>query len=381
MEFLEKIKENGTLPQWAVDAINGVPNQNNPLCKILLLLKDNPNIPNKRELVDISLLLINSGVDLTKGLSGSTWGVDIDLPIHIAAEIGDCEILNAIIEQSSKLRLNINIKGETGSTALLKATELGNLEAVRLLVRIGCDISIQDNYKSNALLQSLLNPENINLAIVKVFLENLTVNTFINYQHPINQNTALHLAVIARNFEAVKMLLSAGASINLTNENGKNPLDLANELQTESKSDTKLKASIIAALKEHARHTFSCPPELTSLTDQVHYLVARQCFVDQKTGKYKQKTLVPSEQEFVNKVMKALRSGALDTNAKLTPALLKLTKYTQRVGTTSEFTKDLQYKITQLVSKHKDRTSTSTRFSSTPVPIENPKIQTNKGLD
>ena len=66
-----------------------------------------------------------------------------------AAEKGNLSVLKSFVEHK---RCNINIRDETGSTALIWASCEGHLEVVKYLVEKGADLEAKDNEGWTALM-------------------------------------------------------------------------------------------------------------------------------------------------------------------------------------------------------------------------------------
>lgn len=146
------------------------------------------------------------------------------------------------------------------------AARNGDLRFVQTILKHNPYINNKDTYNRNALFYSLLaergdNPDiflsliksNINVNeceifhiqksleghspltlaakldlnnIVKALVENYSN---LNYQIPLNGNTALHFAVLNRNLEIVKILINSKANLDIKNKENKTPYNLALE--------------------------------------------------------------------------------------------------------------------------------------------------------
>ncbi len=72
-------------------------------------------------------------------------------PIHIAAEFGYIEIVEALIENGA----DINIKGRYDYTALHKACQSNKIDIVKILIKNGADVNIKNDIEQTALYYAL----------------------------------------------------------------------------------------------------------------------------------------------------------------------------------------------------------------------------------
>jgi ankyrin repeat protein len=103
-------------------------------------------------------------------------------PLHLAHSP---EIAAVLIENGA----NVNLKNESGSTALMIAVSNGMLDFVKLLIKHGADVNALD----------------------------------------VESNSSLHIAcnTMIDNFEIVKMLIESGAKVNSRDKEGRTPLMIA----------------------------------------------------------------------------------------------------------------------------------------------------------
>jgi len=263
LSFLNQIIENnnGTLPKWALDVVDKGKISKQPiLCRILSIAnpKDTAGDPaekpsNVEELTSVAILLINNGVDLGKGyqtaVGSSEDGENLFiLPIHIAAENADIEILQSILKKDAT---QINAENDSRDTPLLLllASESNNenlYDCVDLLLDNGADANFIHPTDQNTVLTTTISnksvaPEQKN-NIIELLLDKTTLET-INNKSAAEGDTALHLAVKNSDSTTIEMLLLAGADPKIKNKNGKTPRDLADKIQ-----DPQLKQSIQKAL-------------------------------------------------------------------------------------------------------------------------------------
>lgn len=125
-----------------------------------------------------------------------------------------------------KAGLDPNIKDSDGATAIHYASKKsGNIRILKLLIDFGAEVNIIDNKPGWTPLIYALHQNNIEG--IKLLLKN-GANLNIKYDFGY---TSLHWAVLFyyRSPDMIKSLLEAGADPTIENEDGKTPLDLANE--------------------------------------------------------------------------------------------------------------------------------------------------------
>ena len=174
-----------------------------------------------------------------------------------AAERGDTPAVLQLLQQGA----DINARDERGRTPVLAATHGNRVDTVRALIRAGADINLQDNLKDNVFLyagaEGLL--DILKLAIdarantkitnrfggtalipaaerghVEIVTE-LIQRTDVDINHVNNLGwTALLEAIILgdggpRRTEVVRLLVEAGANVNLADGKGVTPLTHARQ--------------------------------------------------------------------------------------------------------------------------------------------------------
>lgn len=97
------------------------------------------------------------------------------------------------------------------------ASKCGHLEVVRLLLKHGAKLNLQNGLKWAALMRAV---DFGCIKVVKVLLEHDTIQ--VDLQNS-DGNSALMLAAEKQNNEAAKLLLDKNADINLLNFNGESP--------------------------------------------------------------------------------------------------------------------------------------------------------------
>lgn len=146
-----------------------------------------------------------------------------------AAKKGDLQLVDTILRHKP----NINSKDVYNRNALfyaISAEKGDNADIILTLIKNKININdteISYSQKGFEGHSPLTLATKLNLKYtVKALLEN---NANIDYQIPLNGNTALHFAVINSNIEIVKMLISHKANIEIKNKENKNAIQLAME--------------------------------------------------------------------------------------------------------------------------------------------------------
>ncbi len=168
----------------------------------------------------------------------------------IAVYCNKLDIVKMLIEE---YKFDINHKNNNGCTALMFASEKGNLEIVKLLIERGADINQQDNQLDTALIKACRNgykeiiellieksisinekgcegwtplmiaSQNGYLEIVKILIEKgANIDDKNNYGI-----TALIIALSNNRIEVAKKLINQGADIDFKTKDNNSPLILA----------------------------------------------------------------------------------------------------------------------------------------------------------
>ena len=119
---------------------------------------------------------------------------------------------------------NVNAINKSGMTALIVASEKGNIEIVRELINAGANVNGTNSVGWTALMGASFEG---NAEVVKELINSgANINAFgIKYK-----NTALMQAIRGENPEIVKILVDSGADINMKNANGETAYDKAMEV-------------------------------------------------------------------------------------------------------------------------------------------------------
>jgi ankyrin repeat protein len=199
---------------------------------VTLILRQDPDIHAKnvegKSPFQIALTKTNAPHIVWALLTGSSAaGRRIELnddngssPLHIAVQQNvPLSMLGLILEQGGK----INALDAQGRTPLRLAVDMEAWNTTRFLINNGADIF--------SLAKDGQNPASVvldkGLPALRGFFNGTAVNTW-----DVNGDTILHYAVRHRsaNGETIRLLLDLGADKNIRNHNGKNPLQMAREI-------------------------------------------------------------------------------------------------------------------------------------------------------
>ena len=158
---------------------------------------------------------INSGYDINQyGPNGKT-------PLHHASALGYLEIVKLLIQNGADLNLETVPRG---STPLHLAVNGQFPQVVSYLLQQGANVNAVDSSGKTPIFYAIgSDPEDLN--IVGLLVENRA-----NIDHQDSRlNTPLHYAVIKRNGIAIRKLLSLCANLNISDDDGKTPYDIADQ--------------------------------------------------------------------------------------------------------------------------------------------------------
>lgn len=132
-----------------------------------------------------------------------------------------CELLDSVIQQPDETnkRALLNSANKQGVTPLIIAASIDSLDAVIKLIDAGVDINIPALNQNNALHHAVLQGHG---HVVRCLVVN---GAFIEAQGASN-NTALNLAILSKQRAIAQLLLDEHANINARNDQGFNALDL-----------------------------------------------------------------------------------------------------------------------------------------------------------
>jgi FOG: Ankyrin repeat len=184
------------------------------------LLNGNPNLSKQKTSHDISPLLLACYYNKPQIVKVLLKHLD-ELTIHEAAAAGLLEQVQALIENSPQLLDQVS---GHGFTPLGLATHFGKEDIVRFLLAKGADPNIQSQngynvYPIHAAIGSGFD------GIAKMLIE---AGAEVNVLQA-SRISPLHLASQSGNIDLIILLLENGANVEVKNDMGKTPSDLAAE--------------------------------------------------------------------------------------------------------------------------------------------------------
>jgi ankyrin repeat protein len=142
--------------------------------------------------------------------------------LQIAAFRNRINIVEFLITATQAHPNLLNAKSKDGRTPLSLASENGNFEIVKMLVTAGASIDIRDDKGYTPLNHAVWYKNIVEFLITATEADPNFLNAKIR-----NGKTALHLASQRENVEILKILVAAGASIDIRDDKGYTPLHLA----------------------------------------------------------------------------------------------------------------------------------------------------------
>ncbi|KAJ6104675.1 hypothetical protein N7523_010995 [Penicillium sp. IBT 18751x] len=139
-------------------------------------------------------------------------------PLHCAVYQGNDEMVDFLLEHGA----NGDATTANGQTALHIAAQKGHRKCMKLLFAHHVNLHIVDDSGSpsfHAAVGTATDESTVPLLVKHKVL--------LNFQNPKNGNTALHLAVLTRRPRIILFLLEKGASIDIANDEGFTPLQMA----------------------------------------------------------------------------------------------------------------------------------------------------------
>lgn len=123
------------------------------------------------------------------------------------------------IQSALKKGADVNAKnGEWGKTALMEASQVGNIEVVKVLLDAGADVNLKDEYDDTALLFSTWK---CRTAVTQLLIDK---GADVNIQNKGHEATPLMQAAECGDVTSVKALLGRGAKANVTHKTGEGAL-------------------------------------------------------------------------------------------------------------------------------------------------------------
>lgn len=140
-----------------------------------------------------------------------------------AVSRGDINEMDLLLEdENTDINNIVNARNKNGDTSLIIASDKGNLEAVKLLLECGADLSLKDANGDNALIRAA---EKGHFDVVEELLfRKANINS--TGQH---KKTALMAATENGHTRVIKLLIKKGAKISVKNDCDKTALDIVNE--------------------------------------------------------------------------------------------------------------------------------------------------------
>ncbi len=180
-----------------------------------------------------SLLQTGIDVNITEEDRGATV-------LLIASSFKDYEdVVSFLISRGA----DVNFKGKDGRTPLIWAA--GNsFESIKILLENGADVNAKGDDGMNAFIQSTFGilSKKVLTEVMDLLLENgANVNSALISKNAAGW-TALHFAAVNGDYDLVKYLLSRGANVNHTSDEGSTALSLARQEKYEA---------LVSFLKKH----------------------------------------------------------------------------------------------------------------------------------
>ena len=159
---------------------------------------------------------INIGVD-----NDNFFSVETSQTIISAVHNGNINTLLFLLNSGE----NVNIRDANGNTALHIAVANNNYDMVDILLTFGANPNLINNNGETAL-HMAINSGNAEIIANIVTYQYLHIDARDD-----DGNTALHIAAARGFFPAAMILINSGANIHLENNNGQNPLEIADRLR------------------------------------------------------------------------------------------------------------------------------------------------------
>lgn len=181
---------------------------------------DSPINLAKRSVFSSSIMDILSQV-LISGASICSTDLSVFSPLHYVAASGNAESLQMILHSSAA---DINKLDGSGLTAIMVAAEAGHVEAFRLLVMAGADVTVKT--PDGKTLMSILQQEGP--SVLKDSLEQVLLCAVLAYVLTDHEPfRALHYAARKGDSSSIIQLLKMGFVVDSFDEDGYSPLMLA----------------------------------------------------------------------------------------------------------------------------------------------------------
>ena len=138
-----------------------------------------------------------------------------------AAYRNDLEIVDILIDAGA----DVNVQDHTQQSAYLIATSEGYLELLLKTLQAGADVHSKDSYNGTGLIRAAERGH------VEIIQELLKTDIPIDHVNRLGWTALLEAIILGeggeRHTEVVRLMVEAGADVNLANSNGVTPLDHA----------------------------------------------------------------------------------------------------------------------------------------------------------
>ena len=182
---------------------------------------------------DIIEILLEAGASVnSKNSGGKTALIQAVYSHELAEEPERVKSVNILIVAGADVNV---VSKKCGYTALMYVSHYGYHKCLDLLLKLGADVNLRNNYGLTALSAAQLHwhPDGLKMLIEAGADVNVTDN---------NGDTALHMASIWPGNKHIDLLLKAGAEVNAMDEGGRTPLMVASSYSRENSIDLLLKA-------------------------------------------------------------------------------------------------------------------------------------------
>jgi ankyrin repeat protein len=228
--------------------------ENGFIDKVRLLCNNNVDILGKKDKLDRNLLHLL----IEKGSKVNIEDINKETPLMLACKKNAKPIVELLISRGA----DVNHRNKNGETALIwtlnysdkenKTKRIGHLEVARVLIECGTDLRLTNECNQNA---AFLSIQRNNRQIFEMLIA--TDSFDLNHQY-YNGNTLLHYVCFYDRKETyAELLIDKGVDLNIQNEDGKTPLDLAKEKNLSDQEKTVITGieTMISMLKQEAKKT------------------------------------------------------------------------------------------------------------------------------
>ncbi|MGA1824139.1 MAG: ankyrin repeat domain-containing protein [bacterium] len=172
---------------------------------------------------DIAAYLLTKEADPNKGAS---WK-DNATPLHVAAKQGNVEIVKLLLEKG----VNPNIQTKHGVTPLHNAARHRKPKVVEILLGKGANIDAKDSFHKGVLHGYEWSPE-VSIELTKVVQLLIAAGANVNSITKEGETPLMNMTSIGA-LDAMELLLSKGAHVNIKNKFGVDALQIAINLDND----------------------------------------------------------------------------------------------------------------------------------------------------